>query len=115
MFYNRIKSLIARCLQLCLITSKSIGRCFNPFVSWSVLSGVCPQIRFNVGFCLFVLLLNVPVKSYGNDGTVSLTKVTTFFLGKLEQAVKQYFMHIHFLVTLSGNNLSLMIQRKRGE
>ena len=113
MFYNCIKSFIARCGQLCLITSTSIRRFFNPFVSWSVLSGVCPQIRFNVGFCLFGLLLNVPVKSYGNGGTVSSTKVTTFLFGKLEQAVNQYFMHIRSLVT--GNNLSLMIQRKRGE
>ena len=34
--------------------------------------------------------------------------LTTLFLGKLEQAVNQYFMHILWLVT--DNNPSRMIQ-----
>ena len=36
--------------------------------------------------CLFVLLLYVPVNSYGHGGEVSSPK-HLFFLGKLEQAV----------------------------
>ena len=39
--------------------------------------------------------------------------LTTLFLGKLEQAVNQYFVHILSLVTY--NNPSLMIQQKGGE
>ena len=47
----------------------------------------------------FSLLLYVPVSSYGHVGMVSLPKPTHFFLGKLDQAVSQYFMHINALVT----------------
>ena len=39
--------------------------------------------------------------------------IHTFFLGRLEQAVYQYFMHIPLLV--NDNNPSWMIQRKGGE
>ena len=39
--------------------------------------------------------------------------LTNFFLGKLEQAVNQYFVHILSLVT--DNNPSWMIKRKEGE
>ena len=39
--------------------------------------------------------------------------LTTLFLGKLEQAVNQYFVHILSLVT--DNNPSWMNQRKGGE
>ena len=39
--------------------------------------------------------------------------VMAFFLGKLEQAVNQYFVHILSLVT--DNNHIWMIQRKGGE
>ena len=52
------------------------------------------------------------VNSYGHGGTVSSPN-HTFFLGKLEEAVNQYFMHILSLVT--NNNASWMIQRKGGE
>ena len=38
------------------------------------------------------------VNSYGHGGTVSSPN-HTFFLGKLEQAVNQYFVHILSLVT----------------
>ena len=48
--------------------------------------------------CLFVLLLNVPINSYGHGETVSLPD-HTFFLGKLEQVVNQYFVHILLFVT----------------
>ena len=57
----------------------------------------------------FVLLLYVPVISYGHVGTVSSPN-HTFFLGKLELAVNHYFMHILLLVT--DNNPSCMNQRK---
>ena len=49
-------------------------------------------------FCLFVLLLCVPVNSYGHVRTVS-SPSHTFFLGNLEQAVDQYFVHILSFVT----------------
>ena len=47
--------------------------------------------------CLFVLLLYIPVNSYGHYGMVSSPNHT--FVDKLEQAVKQYFVHILSLVT----------------
>ena len=59
-------------------------------------------------FCCFTSQVN----SYGHCGTVSSPN-HTFFLGKLEQAVNQYFVHILSLVT--DNNPSWMIQRKGGE
>ena len=45
-------------------------------------------------FCCFTSQVN----SYGHGGTVSSPN-HTFFLGKLEQAVNQYFVHILSLVT----------------
>ena len=53
---------------------------------------------------LFVLLLMSQVNSYGHGGTVSLPN-HTLFLGKLEQAVNMYFVHILSLVT---DNIQLM-------
>ena len=44
---------------------------------------------------------------------LSVHPVSHFFLGKLEQAVNQYFVHILSLVT--DNNPTGMIQRKGGE
>ena len=59
-------------------------------------------------FCLF-LLLYVPSQQLWSlrDGQFIWPH---FFLGKLEQAVNQYFVHILSLVT--DNNPSWMIQRK---
>ena len=48
-------------------------------------------------FCLFCCFTS-QVNSYGHGGTVSSPN-HTFFLGKLEQAVNQYFVHILLLVT----------------
>ena len=59
-------------------------------------------------FCCFTSHVN----SYGHCGTVSSPN-HTLFLGKLERAVNQYFVHINSLVT--DNNPSWMIQRKGGE
>ena len=42
--------------------------------------------------------LHSKVNSYGHGGTVSSLN-HTFFMGKLEQAVNQYFVHILLLVT----------------
>ena len=54
--------------------------------------------------CLFLFCCFTPqVNSYGHGGTVSSPKYT-FFLGKLEQAVNQNFVHILSLV--SDNNPS---------
>ena len=47
--------------------------------------------------CLFCCFMS-QVNSYGHGGTVSSPN-HTFFLGKLEQAVNQYFVHILSLVT----------------
>ena len=66
------------------------------------------EILFVCLFCCFTSQVN----SYGHCGTVSSPN-HTFFLGKLEQAVNQYFVHILSLVT--DNNPSWMIQRKGGE
>ena len=52
------------------------------------------------------------VNSYGHGGIVS-AHVPHFFLGKLEQAVNQYFVHILSLVT--DTNPSGMNQQKGGE
>ena len=59
-------------------------------------------------FCSFTSQVN----SYGHGGRVSSPN-HTFFLGKLDQAVNQYFLHILSLET--DNNPSWMIQRKGGE
>ena len=61
--------------------------------------------------CLFRFFMS-QVNSYGHGGTVSSPN-HTFFLGKLEQAVNQYFVHILSLVP--DNNPSSMIQQKGGE
>ena len=52
------------------------------------------------------------VNSYGHGGTVSSPN-HTFFLCKLEQAVKQILVHI--LSPVTDNNRSWMIQLKGGE
>ena len=48
-------------------------------------------------FCLFCCFTS-QVISYSHGGTVS-SPIHTFFLGKLKQAVNQYFLHILSLVT----------------
>ena len=48
--------------------------------------------------CLFDLILYILVNSYGHVETVSSPN-HTFFLGKLDKAVNQYFVHILSLVT----------------
>ena len=70
-------------------------------------------IDFNVVvfLILFGLMLYVQVNSYGHVVTV-ISPNQTFFLGKLDWAVNQYFMHILSLVT--GNNPS-WISGKGGE
>ena len=52
---------------------------------------------------LFGLVLYIPVNSYGHVRTVS-SHNHTFFLGMLDLAVNQYFVHILSLV--SDNNPS---------
>ena len=61
-------------------------------------------------FYLFDFMLKVPVNSYGQVGTVISPK-HTFFLGKLDFAVNQYFVHIFWLVT----DTNLFNQPKGGE
>ena len=46
---------------------------------------------------LFGLILYVPVNRYGHVGTLSVHQ--TFFLGKLDLVVNQFFVHILSLVT----------------
>ena len=62
--------------------------------------------------CVLFVCFTSQVNSYGHGGTVSSPNHTNF-LGKLEQAVNQYFMHILSLET--DNNPSLKIQQKGGE
>ena len=50
------------------------------------------------GLCLFGLMLNIPVNSYGHVRTVS-PPYHTFFLGELDKADNQYFVHMLTLVT----------------
>ena len=68
-------------------------------------------------FVLFCLRLYVPVNSYGHVKTVSSPN-HTFFLGKLDLVVKQYFVHILSLVTLvesaEGEIISWSISTKYG-
>ena len=54
---------------------------------------------------MFVLLLYVPVDSYGHCWTV-FSPNHTYLLGKLEQAVDQHFMHILTFVHITDNNPS---------
>ena len=62
-------------------------------------------------FVCFVALHPKSTAMVMAERSVHLT--TLFFLGRLEQAVNQYFMHILSLVT--DNHPSRMIQRKGGE
>ena len=61
----------------------------------------CEVTKVDDFCCLFVLLLNLPSQLVMAGRSAHLA---TLFLGKLEQAVNQYFMHILSLVT--DNNLS---------
>ena len=61
-------------------------------------------------FVLFCLRLYVPVNSYGHVKTVSSPN-HTFFLGKLDLLVNQYFVHILSLVT--DNNPCWISGRRR--
>ena len=65
------------------------------------------NIRCHLIICLFVLLLYVPSQQLWSwqDGQFNSPH---FFLGKLEQTVNQYFVHILSLVT--DNNPSLGAQ-----
>ena len=48
---------------------------------------------FEQGFGFFGLMLNIPVNSYSHVRMVSSPN-HTFYLGKLDQVVNQYFVHI---------------------
>ena len=61
---------------------------------------------------MFVVLIYVPVNSYGHFRMVSSPN-HTFFLGKLERALKKYVVHL--LSLLTDNNPSRIIQSKGGE
>ena len=62
---------------------------------------------------LFVCFVALRSKSTAMVMEGRSVHLTTFFLGKLEQAINQYFMHILSLVT--DNDPSWMIQRKGGK
>ena len=61
-------------------------------------------LSLKIDFVLFGLKLNIQVNSYGHVGTVSSPN-HTFSLGRLEQAVNQYFVHIFSLATLVTDNI----------
>ena len=58
------------------------------------------------------MLFYIPENSSGHVGTVSSPN-HTFFLGKLEQAVNQYIVHI--LSRVTDDDPSWIKQRKEGE
>ena len=69
------------------------------------------QAGITYGFVfLFVCFVALRPKSTAMVMAGPLVHLTIFFLGKLEQAVNQYFVHILSLVT--DNNPSWMIQVK---
>ena len=67
---------------------------------------------FSFSFFLSLLLYIPSQQLDGHGGMVSSSNYT-FFLGKLEKAVNQYFLHMLSLVT--DNYPSWMIQWKGGE
>ena len=75
-----------------------------PFMIFSYIKVLLCFIYTTV-FCLDCLFccFTSQVNSYGHGGTV-ISPNYTFFLGKLEQAVIHYFVHILLLVT--DNNTS---------
>ena len=90
-----------KCVSYCSCPSANTSQKYLGYLeTWRFVHFVC--------FCFFTSQVN----SYGHGGTVSSPN-HTFFLGKLEQAVNQYFVHILSLVT--DNNPSWMIQGKGGE
>ena len=62
-------------------------------------------------FFFFVLVLYIPVNSYGHVGTASSPN-HTFFLGKFDLAVNQYFVHIQMTTTLleSGEGRRMAVE-----
>ena len=69
------------------------------FLKFVRLSNGQPQ-KDNLSWVYFVWFdVNVPVNSYGHVDMVSSPN-HTFFPGKLDKAVNQYFVHILSLVTL---------------
>ena len=77
-------------VDLLALLSVMFSCVFDTF-PYSVLGQVCCLVWFG-------LMLYIPVNSYSHVRTVSSPN-HTFFLGKLEKAVNQYFMHILLLVT----------------
>ena len=70
-------------------------------INWAKVSAIALTVLYmhqDDLFSLFGLVLYVPVYSYSHVGTVSSPN-HTFFLGKLDLAVNQYFMNILSLVT----------------
>ena len=62
----------------------------------------------------FDLLLYVPVDIYSHVGTVN-SHNRTFFLGKPDQVVNQYFVHIHVLSLVTDNNPSRFSGREEND
>ena len=78
------KLLFLSVLCILLVLSVYFQTCKIYFIS---IEHICPVITvFEYVLCFFVLLLYVPVNSYGHGGPASSPK-HTFFLDKLEQAV----------------------------
>ena len=73
-----------------------IPHCWKSHVAAQFSRGVLPGVNLCLFVCSFCCLTS-QVNSYGHGGTVS-SPSHTFFLGKLEQAVNQYLMHILSLV-----------------
>ena len=82
----------------CCCSDGGEARTHSPSVSSQALYHWAHSLRFYI-----------PVNSYGHVEMVS--NQTTFFLGKLDEAVNQYFMYIILLV--NDNNLSWISWRRR--
>ena len=88
-----------RYVGLCLAIFKTHLHLANwapSFLYWAHLSARPSKPETWNDFGL-VFMLNVPVNSFGHVETVS--SPNHFFLGKLDKAVNQYFVHILLLVT----------------
>ena len=86
-----------------LIKSKMLKK--KTFFEYLFVLSIKCYINSRVGLffiiALVYLLLYMTINSYGHVGMVNSTN-HTYFLGKLEQAVNQYFVHKLSLVTEIG-------------
>ena len=89
---NEESEFLPSALVLCLLLATSMLHDANTF------NACGEKVRMARYFCLFILLLYVQSQQLWSWQDGQFTELH-FFLGKLEQAVNQYFVHILRLVT----------------